>query len=36
VKDSKILPVVINDEIELEIDHDRDKEIKEEKPPHHN
>jgi hypothetical protein len=32
----KILPEFTDDEIELGVDQDRDIQIKEDKPPHHN
>ena len=34
--DKPLLPKITNDEIDLEVDDKRDKEIKNDRPPHHN
>jgi hypothetical protein len=35
MSDPKILPKITNDEVDLEIDDNRDEEIKNDRPPHH-
>ena len=35
MKDPKMLPEVTSDEIDLDLEHERDDEIARDKPPHH-